>query len=338
MGAYPGLAGLEETRPSLAGRGVVITGGSTGIGYACAREVLTAGGRVVLAARGVELLEAAVARLEAEHGAGRVHGVAADVAREGEVAALFAEAAEWLGGVDGVVHAAGVLGPIGPLMELEPAAWLETIQVNLFGSYLVSAAAARVLAERHAEAVGVAAGTGGAGANVGLAGASAGAGDGAGVGSSPVSRGSIVLLSGGGAATPFPRYTAYACSKAGVVRLAETLAEELAPLGIRVNALAPGFVATRIHEATLAAGGERAGADYLRRTREQLAEGGVPAELAGRAAVFLLSEASAGITGRLVSAPWDRWWEWPSRREELGGGDLFTLRRIVPRDRGGEWQ
>jgi NAD(P)-dependent dehydrogenase (short-subunit alcohol dehydrogenase family) len=296
---YPGLEGLGLARASLVGRGVVVTGGSTGIGYACAGEVLAAGGRVVIAARGAAALAAAVEGLGAEYGADRVRGVVAEVGEEGSVAHLFAEAEGWLGGVDGVVHAAAVLGPIGPTAEVAPAEWLDAVRVNLFGSYLVSAAAARVLGAR-----------GG---------------------------GSLVLLSGGGAATPFPRYTAYACGKAGVVRLAESLAEELAPSGIRVNALAPGFVATRIHAETLAAG-SRAGGDYLRRTREQLAEGGVPPELAGRAAVFLLSDESAGITGRLVSAPWDRWWEWPARRGEIEGGDLFTLRRIVPRDRGGEWQ
>lgn len=291
-------------RPELEGAGVVVTGGSSGIGYACASEVLAAGGRVVLAARGADGVSAAVAGLGAEYGADRVRGVVADVGREDEVAALFAKAEGWIGGLSGVVHAAGVLGPVGPTMEVEPAAWLEAVRVNLFGSYLVSAAAARAL-------------------GVDRGGVTSG--------------GSIVLLSGGGAATPFPRYTAYACSKAGVVRLAESLAEELAPRGIRVNALAPGFVATRIHAGTLEAG-ERAGGEYLRRTREQLAEGGVPAELAARAAVFLLSRESAGISGRLVSAPWDRWWEWPERAGELAGSDLFALRRIVPRDRGGAWQ
>jgi len=267
-------------------------------------------------AGGGEGVARAVERLAAEYGAGRVLGVVADVGGEGEVARLFGEAVEWLGGLTGVIHAAGVQGPIGPTAEVEPGEWLEAVRINLFGSYLVAAAAVRALS-------GVGVGAGGTGPANGSGGGRV--------------RGSIVLLSGGGAATPFPRYTAYAASKAGVVRLAESLAAEVAPLGIRVNALAPGFVATKIHEATLAAG-ELAGSDYLRRTREQLAEGGVPAELAARAAVFLLSDEAVGITGRLVSAPWDRWWEWPDRLGDSVEDDLFRLRRIVPRDRGGDWQ
>jgi NAD(P)-dependent dehydrogenase (short-subunit alcohol dehydrogenase family) len=149
--------------------------------------------------------------------------------------------------------------------------------------------------------------------------------------------GRIVLLSGGGATAAFPNYSPYACSKAGVVRLVETAAAELAPHGIAINALAPGFVATRLHEATLAAGA-RAGEAYLERTRAELAGGGVPPSLAGAAAVFLLSSRSEGITGRLFAAPWDDAAEWTRHAADIGSSDLFTLRRIVPRDRGASWQ
>lgn len=299
MKQLPGLAALARDRESLAGRSVLITGGSMGIGYACAEEALAAGARVALAARGAAVLEEATCRLRRAHGEDRVHAIAADVAREGEVAALVASARERLGRIDGLIHAAAVLGPIGSTLEVGPEAWLEALRINLFGTFLVARAVAEAMRS-----------SGG---------------------------GRMVLLSGGGAASPFPRYTAYACSKAAVVRFSESLAIELAPHGIAVNCLAPGFVATRMHDETMAAG-ERAGAAYLRFTEEQLETGGVPAALPARAAVFLLSERAQGITGKLVSAPWDRWWEWPEHGPDLLDADLFTLRRIVPRDRGKDWQ
>jgi NAD(P)-dependent dehydrogenase (short-subunit alcohol dehydrogenase family) len=283
---------------SLSDRVVVVTGGSMGIGLACAEAVLAAGGRVCIAARGTDDLADAAAGLAAKVGPERILARRCDVSRVGEVASLFDACVDLWGKVDGVVHAAAILGPIGSVLEVEPAAWLETVHVDLFGAFLVLRAAAGRMRGRG---------------------------------------GRIVLLSGGGATGPFPNYTAYACSKAGVVRLVETAAVELRDSGIAVNALAPGFVATRMHHETLTAGA-RAGPEYLERTRQELASGGVPPQRAADAAVFLLSDASQGITGRLFAAAWDDRDAWEARRHGLGDGDLFTLRRIVPRDRGEDWQ
>jgi NAD(P)-dependent dehydrogenase (short-subunit alcohol dehydrogenase family) len=287
----------------LAGRIVLVTGGSTGIGYACAEAALAAGASVVIAARGQSDLAEARRRLKASTAAGgdasQVLAVPCDVSDAGAVHALMARIDGELGGIDGLVHAAASIGPIGTVLDVDPEAWLDTIRINLFGTFLVARAAAASMRLR-----------GG---------------------------GRIVLLSGGGGTSAFPNFSAYGCSKAGVVRLAETLAAELAASDIEVNALAPGFVATRIHDATLQAG-TRAGPDYLQRTREQLAEGGVPPGLAAAAAVFLLSPHSAGITGRLLAVPWDDYREWPGRLPEIRDSDLFQLRRIVPRDRGAAWQ
>jgi len=291
----------------LAGRAVVVTGASGGIGRACAAQLLARGAVVTLVARGVPALEALAGVLAAgpeelapgvPPAAERVLVHAADVAEPGAMDAAVAATRARFGRLDGLVHAAAVIGPIGPALEVDPAAWLEAVRVDLHGTFLAARAAAKGM-----DATG----------------------------------GSIVLFSGGGGTSPFPNYTAYAAAKAGVVRLAETLALEWAPRGIRVNSLAPGFVASAMHQATLQAG-ERAGAAYLERTREELAAGGVPPALAARAAAFLLSDEAANITGRLLAAPWDEWADWPSHADRIAGSDLFTLRRIVPRDRGQDWQ
>ncbi|HUL49353.1 MAG TPA: SDR family oxidoreductase [Gemmatimonadales bacterium] len=275
-----------------------MTGGSTGIGFAAAEHAARAGARLVICARREQPLAQAAARIE--HATGQpVTAVPADISRSEDVDRLFDRAAA-AGPLAGVVHAAGVLGAIGPITDTNPTAWLDTVRINLFGTYLVTRAACRRLSAR---------GQGG----------------------------SVVLLSGGGAGGPFPNYTAYACSKIGVVRLTESVALEMSPHNIRVNCVAPGFVATTIHEETLAAG-QAAGAEYLARTESELSKGGVPPSVAARAIVFLLSAQSQGITGRFLAAPYDGYDRWAEHLEQIRDSDLFTLRRIVPRDRGMDWQ
>ena len=137
----------------------------------------------------------------------------------------------------------------------------------------------------------------------------------------------IVNYSGGGATSPFPNYSAYATSKAAVVRLTENLAEEYKPLDIAVNAVAPGFVVTRLHKETFR-DGKKAGKQYLDFIKKQVAQGGVPPELAAKLTSFLLSHHSAGINGKLVSANWDEWQK-PEFVERLRSEkNLATLRRI----------
>ncbi len=139
----------------------------------------------------------------------------------------------------------------------------------------------------------------------------------------------MVTFSGGGATGPFPRYDAYAASKAAVVRLTENLAIDLAADGVRANAVAPGFIATEMHAETLAAGPERAGQDYFRRTRRAVETGGGdPLALAVGLVAFLLSDASSGITGKSISAQWDPWSDPVFQRRLRTERDLATVRRI----------
>lgn len=287
-----------QRRSNLTGKRIVVTGGSMGIGLACTETCLEGGAQVLICARTEEPLSQALRSLQ-EKGFTKVAAIVTDVTVEEQVEATFQAAVTQFGGLDGVIHCAGVYGPIGPVTEVEPAAWLETIRINLFGTFLVARQACRLMKGR-----------GG---------------------------GRLVLFSGGGAATPFPNFTAYACGKAAVVRFTETLAQEMQPFNIQVNCVAPGFVVTRLHQETLAAG-DRAGTAFLEQTKRQIESGGVSATIGAGAAAFLLSDEAKGITGKFLAAPYDGWADWPKHLEQLQRTDIFTLRRIVPKDRGMDWQ
>jgi NAD(P)-dependent dehydrogenase (short-subunit alcohol dehydrogenase family) len=267
--------------PSLQNKRVLVTGGSMGIGLEVSRELARRGARVLVAARGLDAVDAAVEGLDG-HGHS---GLRLDVASADDWDRAF-ELIDAQGPLDGLVAAAGVLGPIGPLEGLDPEALSQTLHVNLLGT---------LLALHHA------------------------------IPRLRRSGGRAVTFSGGGATSPLPRYDAYAVSKAAVVRLTENVA---AAENVELNAVAPGFVATRMHQGTLDAGAEAAGADYHARTLEQLEAGGFPAREAAELVCFLISDEAAGITGKLLSAQWDPWRE-PQFRDRLRADrDLATLRRI----------
>ena len=121
------------------------------------------------------------------------------------------------------------------------------------------------------------------------------------------------------------------------MRLVETLAHEWQGLAIDINAVAPGALPTRLTAETVALGPERVGAAEHAAARRTLAAGPAGFAKVSALAKFLLSSDSDGITGRLLSAPWDPWASLPARREELAGSDVYTLRRIVPEDRRKDW-
>ena len=147
-------------------------------------------------------------------------------------------------------------------------------------------------------------------------------------------RGKIVIVAGGGATNPLPNISAYAASKAAVVRLMETLAEELRTFGIDVNAIAPGALATRMMDQVIAAGPQTVGQAFYNKNLKWKKEGATSPDLGAALAVYLASEPSDGITGKLISAPWDPWPNLHEHRDDLDRSDIYCLRRIVPEDRG----
>ncbi|HEX3463940.1 MAG TPA: SDR family oxidoreductase [Candidatus Elarobacter sp.] len=279
-------------------RRVLVTGGSQGIGFAIADAFAAGECDVAICGRTEDVLRDAAERLRARHPDARIEARRADVAREDDVDALIAGVVDALGGLDVLVANAGVYGPKGAIEDVDWEAWVEAIRVNLLG---VVYCARRALPALRRSA-----------------------------------RGKIVILSGGGATKPLPNLSAYAASKAGVVRFGETLAEELRPAGIDVNMVAPGALNTRLLDEVLAAGPEVVGEAFYASSLRQREQGGTPLEVGAALCAFLGSRDSDGITGKLISAPWDPWQRFAAERERLEG-DVYTLRRIVPEERGWSW-
>lgn len=284
---------------NLTGVHALITGGSQGLGRAIAEHFLQAGAHVALCARNATELAATRDALAAQFPASRVLARACDVADETQVQNLVAYALAEFGSLHALVLNAGVYGPMGPTESVPLEEWRRALEINLFGVLLPC----RALIPHFKQA----------------------------------GRGKIIVLSGGGATNPLPNISAYAASKAASVRLMETLAGELKPHGVDVNAIAPGALATRLVDEVLAAGPEKVGAAFYEKNRQWKDKGATPLELGAGLAVYLASRESDGITGRLISAQWDPWKTLHEHRDELAASDIYCLRRIVPEDRGRKW-
>jgi len=275
---------------TLNGKTIIVTGGSMGIGRAVALRAAREGARVTVVSRHEQGLAETVRELTAAGGGDHGYFVL-DVGRPDDVERIAREAGQKLGTIDGIVNCAGVYGPIGKTEDIDVAAFAETLQTNLVGTFAVCRSFLPLL------------------------------------GKAP--RGKIVNFSGGGGASAFPHYSAYAASKAAVVRLTENIGLEYAGR-IDANAVAPGFVITRLHRETVAAG-ERAGSAFLKKTLDEMEKGGASPEKVAALVAFLLSPASDGITGKFVSAVWDSWDD-PAFQERLRTDpDFCTLRRIDDR-------
>lgn len=284
----------------LSGKVAIITGANQGLGLEIAKKYVLAGADVMLCARNAALLQKAQIDIGKLAVSGqKILTKAGDVSVESDVLAVVRETLTKLGGCQILVNNAGIYGPKGEIEAVDWAEWIKAIEINVYGSVLMCRA---ILP--HFKTKGY---------------------------------GKIIQLSGGGATSPLPRISAYAVSKAAIVRFVETIAEEVRGTGIDVNAIAPGSLNTRMLDEIMEAGPKKVGKDFYERSLKQKELGGTPLGRGAELALFLASAASDGITGKLISALWDNWEHWPEHLDELSSSDVYTLRRIVGRDRGFTW-
>jgi NAD(P)-dependent dehydrogenase (short-subunit alcohol dehydrogenase family) len=199
--------------------------------------------------------------------------------------------------LDALVCCAGSQGEVGPAVRANPERWSATVRANLDGTFYSVRAFHSLLAraERRAK---------------------------------------IICFSGGGATKARANFSAYGAAKTAIVRLVEMIAEEECDAPLDINAVAPGAIATRLTDEVIALGPDIAGIAEFEAALKQKAGGGGSLERALDLVEWLLSPKSDGITGKLLSAPWDPWQGLGAHVADLAKTDVYTLRRITPEERG----
>jgi len=269
---------------SIKNRGVLITGAGRGIGKRLALGFAAAGAHVGLLARSKAELD--LAKLEIEHAGGVALRFRADVRDFEQICAAVDRMRVHFGSLDILIAAAGSQGPIGPLVNVKPSEFADTVEINLMGVLHACQAVLPHMIERRS--------------------------------------GKIIVLSGGGAAYARPNFAAYAASKAAVVRMVETLAEEVRDKNIQVNCLAPGGTYTSMTDEILHAG-EKAGQKEIDDAQQVRLTGGVAPAKQVELAMFLASDKSNHISGKLLHVNDD----WKRLRDTNMHPEAYTLRRVL---------
>ncbi len=278
----------QQPARDLTGQVVLITGGGRGIGRAIARELGTAGATVAVTARSMDQLIETKARIE--DAGGHALAIAADVTDHSAVTRAVETIEAKLGPIDLLVNNAGIGGPIGPLWEVDSELWWQTIDVNLRGVFLCTRVVLPGMVER--------------------------------------GKGRIVNIASHAGVHRWPQVSAYAVSKAAVIKLTENLASETKRKGIAVFAIHPGAVLVGPTAEILetVADPETPTGRVAAWFRQEIANGrGVPPERAGVLVRDLASGRADALTGRYLTV-YDDLDVLIHQSAEIQKNDLYTLK------------
>jgi NAD(P)-dependent dehydrogenase (short-subunit alcohol dehydrogenase family) len=271
---------------------VLITGASSGLGAAAARELSNAGYTLTVAARSTSQIEQLAQELN--QSTQKVFPVTMDVSSWESVESGVGQAFEHGGPFSGVVHCAGIYGPFGPISTVTAEDWGNAIQINLVGTFNVAKAITGRFRDQES---------------------------------------TFISLSGGGATKPMPYITSYAASKAGLVRLIESIALESEFANISCIALAPGLLKTQMLDQVLSQDPEIVGTQFHESMQTSASKGEDATERAVEFIAKFIDQPSLRLSGRLLSVLWDPWEDWlKGDYKALDQPDNFTLRRIVHED------
>lgn len=277
-------------------KNIIITGGSVGLGFEFAKHFISIGSNIIICARNKKNLLKAKCVLESlKKKNQKIFAYKIDVSNQSDVRRLYKNVSKKFKHIDILISNAGVYGPKGTLESTSWKEWESAFKINCFGSIYFIKVFLELLKKSR--------------------------------------KGKIIQLSGGGATSPLPNLSCYATSKAAIVRFTETLSHEIAKYNIDINCIAPGALNTRLLDEIIKAGPKKVGKQYFKKSLVQKETGGQDMQKALELCDFLCSEYSNGITGKLLSAQWDNYNEIKRLKKKINNSDVFTLRRIVGKDR-----
>jgi len=230
-----------------------------------------------------------------------IQTLVADVSSLRDLKKLKTNLSKKVKNIDVVVIATGIYGEISNFMESDPQKWARAIEVNLLGTVWSIHYLLPFLKKSK--------------------------------------RGKIIVFAGGGEG-PLENFSSYVSSKGGILRFVETVASEFKKMKIEINAISPGLVNSGFVRDIIKVGPKKVGLKKYKEALRQIknGEGVVSPESGAELVVFLGSRKSDGLSGRYFSAVWDNWREIPKHKDIINKSDIYTLRRIKPKDRGYDWK
>jgi NAD(P)-dependent dehydrogenase (short-subunit alcohol dehydrogenase family) len=279
---------------------VFISGATSGLGLQAAEYFVKSGKSVIFCARCPEdVIRTRNYLSDLSRNDQPITGFANDVSNADATKEMIDRVLETGNFIDILICNAGVIGPINKFLETDLQEWQDAFNINLYGTMnLIMSVLPSMVSRKF---------------------------------------GRVIHISGGGATSPLYGMSSYAASKAAAVRFIETLSLEYEDSGVTFNSIAPGMLKTKLLDQMLDAGPDRIGENLFKKSLHKADSSSDSTKKALELMDFLTSNIGAGITGRLISAEWDNWTEWPNNLDQLKNTDLYTLRRITGRDRGQQW-
>ncbi|MCX6253818.1 MAG: SDR family NAD(P)-dependent oxidoreductase [Bacteroidia bacterium] len=279
-------------------KNIVLTGATGGLGSFLSKEFFKRGANLLLIGRNEQKLQSLANELNNCKDCDQNIELACIDLSKRNIESEIASAMEKIHSIDILINNAATHGPVGVVWENEKILWEKAFQVNFYAPFeLIRCVIPKMIKNN---------------------------------------TGKIINIAGGGATANRPYFSSYAIAKTALVRLTELVAEELKGYNIQVNAISPGTMPTNLLKEILGFSEETIGKKEIESAKKSLKEKG-SIKRAANLCIFLASDKSNGITGKLISAVWDPWPNIIRHQEELNSSDIYTLRRIVPEDRSKKW-